>query len=43
MLVTGAYGSREIQGRLGSGSVAVPVLLHTVNGAIRVVALPKRT
>jgi hypothetical protein len=43
LLVTGAYGSREVQGRLGSGSVPVPVLLHTVNGAIRVVALPKRT
>ena len=42
LLITGAYGSKEIHGRLGSDSAAAPVLLRTVNGAINVVALPKR-
>lgn len=42
LLITGAYGSKEIHGRLGAGTAAAPVLLRTVNGAINVVALPKR-
>ena len=41
LLVTSAYGTRGIHGRLGDGDVTVR--LHTVNGTIRVEALPKGT
>lgn len=40
MSLLSAYSPRGVRGRLGAGSV--PIQLRTVNGAIRVLALPQR-